>query len=50
MQLIAIVSPVTRRELIHEGSTATSMSPTVTGASMAIYTSAQPFRHLKGHF
>ncbi|ASF14691.1 hypothetical protein FJD32_013715 [Shewanella sp. LC6] len=35
---IVIVSPVTRREYIPIGSTATSMSPTVTGAPMPILT------------
>ncbi|MDG5898610.1 hypothetical protein E2650_01550 [Shewanella xiamenensis] len=37
-EFIAIVSPVTRREYIPIGSTATSMSPTVTGAPMPILT------------
>jgi len=35
---IVIVSPVTRREYIPIGSTATSMSPTVTVATMPILT------------
>ncbi|WP_220732030.1 hypothetical protein [Shewanella morhuae] len=34
--LIGIVFPVTRRKYIHIGSTATSMSPTVTDATMRI--------------
>ncbi|PWF62297.1 hypothetical protein CBX96_16695 [Shewanella sp. BC20] len=38
MEFIVIVSPVTRREYIPIGSTATSMSPTVTGAPMPILT------------
>ncbi|MCT8942308.1 hypothetical protein [Shewanella putrefaciens] len=36
--LIVIASPVTRREYIHIGSTAASMPPTVTGATMPILT------------
>ena len=35
---IVIVSPVTRHKLIPEGSTAASMPPTVTGATMPILT------------
>ncbi|QGS48946.1 hypothetical protein [Shewanella putrefaciens] len=36
--LIVIASPVTRRKYIPIGSTATSMSPTVTGTPMPILT------------
>ena len=38
MEFIVIVSPVTRREYIPIGSTATSMSPTVTVDPMPILT------------
>lgn len=37
-EFIVIVSPATRREYVLIGSTATSMSPTVTGAPMPILT------------
>ncbi|MFB2678706.1 hypothetical protein ACE02C_16640 [Shewanella xiamenensis] len=45
--LIVIASPVTRREYIHIGSTATSMSPTVTGATMPILTNTSAVRLAK---
>ncbi|WP_297893043.1 hypothetical protein [Shewanella sp.] len=34
--LIVIIAPVTRHKLVPEGSTAASMPPTVTGATMPI--------------
>ena len=41
--LIVIVSPVTRREYVPIGSTATSMSPTVTVATVTILTTIELF-------
>jgi len=45
--LIVIVSPVTRREYIPIGSTAASMPPTVTVATMPILTTIELFIWLK---
>jgi len=44
---IVIVSPVTRHKLIPEGSTAASMPPTVTVATMPILTTIELFIWLK---
>ena len=44
---IVIVSPVTRHKLIPEGSTAASMPPTVTVATMTIFTTIELFIWLK---
>ncbi|MGX7653753.1 hypothetical protein [Shewanella putrefaciens] len=48
--LIVIASPVTRRKYIPIGSTATSMSPTVTGTPMPILTNPLAARLAKKLF